>query len=268
MIELEWIAAFLGLGAFVGVMAGLFGVGGGGFMVPILTSIFLAQGAAIDDVMHLALGTSMASIVVTSFSSTRAHNAKNAVNWNIVKGISGGILLGVFISTFIASSIKTIYLAIFFSLFMAYVSVQIFLNKKPKPGNDITGVKELFFAGTGIGAISALVSIGGGTLTVPYLTWRNIDLKCAIGTSAAIGIPISIAGTLGYLFHGWSNTSMNAYTYGYIYLPAVVLISSASFFTAPYGVKLAHHLPISTLKKVFSVLLIGLSLKMLVSIFS
>jgi uncharacterized membrane protein YfcA len=266
VLEIEWVLSFLLLGTFVGVMAGLLGIGGGGIMVPILTTIFLAQGLPVEKVVHLALGTSMASIIFTSLSSMRAHNSNDAVIWKIVKGISVGVLLGTFFATFVASKIDSIYLAMFFSIFMAYVSIQMFLNKKPQPDKNISGNKEIFFAGTGIGAISAFVSIGGGSLTVPYLVWRNINIKKAVGTSAAIGLPISIAGTLGYLINGWSNTSVENYTFGFIYLPAVILISITSFFSAPYGVKLAHYLPVSVLKKIFSLLLITLSIKMLMTI--
>ncbi|GAA4873545.1 sulfite exporter TauE/SafE family protein [Ferrimonas pelagia] len=266
MLELEWIVSFLMLGAFVGVMAGLLGIGGGGIMVPILTSLFLAQGVPVDKVVHLALGTSMASIIFTSLSSLRAHHANNAVIWDIVKGISGGVLLGTFLATFIAARANALYLAVFFSAFMAYVALQMFLNKKPSPDKNISGRSEVFFAGTGIGAISALVSIGGGSLTVPYLVWRNINMKKAIGTSAAIGLPISVAGTLGYLINGWANTSVEQYTFGFVYLPAVILISLTSFFCAPYGVKLAHHLPVPVLKKAFACLLMALSLKMLIAV--
>lgn len=266
MLEIEWILSFLLLGSFVGVMAGLLGIGGGGIMVPILTTIFLAQGVPIEKVVHLALGTSMASIIFTSISSMRAHNSNNAVIWKIVKGISVGVLLGTFFATFIASKINSLYLAVFFSVFMAYASVQMFLNIKPKPDKNISGNKEIFFVGTVIGSISALVSIGGGSLTVPYLVWRNINIKKAVGTSAAIGFPISIAGTLGYIINGWSNTSLENYTVGFIYLPAVILISITSFLSAPYGVKLAHYLPVPVLKKVFSLLLITLSIKMLTTI--
>ena len=197
MLEIEWILSFLLLGAFVGVMAGLLGIGGGGIMVPILTSIFLAQGVAVDKVVHLALGTSMACIIVTSISSMIAHNSKNAVIWVIVKKMSMGVLLGAFIATFVAAKLNSIFLAGFFSLFMAYVSMQMFRNKKPKPDKNTASSTEVFFAGTGIGAISSLVSIGGGSLTVPYLIWRNVNVRDAVGTSAAIGLPISIAGTLG-----------------------------------------------------------------------
>lgn len=266
MLELEWIFFFLLLGTFVGFMAGLLGIGGGGILVPILTSIFLSQGIAIDNVVHLALGTSMASMVITTFSSFRSHNAKGGVVWKAVKGMVPGIILGTFFATFLASYLSSLFLGVFFALFMAFVSIQMFLNKKPKPSRELSRNTGLFIAGSGIGAISALVSIGGGSLTVPYLTWQNIEIKKAIGTSAAIGLPISIAGTIGYLINGWSSSSPNDYIFGYVYLPAVALISITSFITAPYGAQMAHKLPVSILKKIFAVLLVLLSIKMLISI--
>jgi uncharacterized protein len=267
MLAPEWILLFLLLGSFIGFMAGLLGIGGGGIMVPILTSIFLAHGIAVDNVVHLALGTSMASMVITTFSSFCSHNSKGGVVWKAVKGMAPGIILGTFFATFLASYLSSIYLAIFFALFMAFVSSQMFLNKKPEPSRELSGSAGLFVAGSGIGAISALVSIGGGSLTVPYLTWQNLEVKKAIGTSAAIGLPIAIAGTLGYLINGWSHTSPTDYIFGYIYLPAVIIISTTSFMTAPLGAQMAHKLPVAMLKKIFAVLLIMLSIKMLISVY-
>ncbi|WP_197488501.1 sulfite exporter TauE/SafE family protein [Methylomonas koyamae] len=266
LLETQWVLSFLVLGAFVGFMAGLLGIGGGGIMVPVLTTIFIYQGTPVEKVIHLALGTSMASIIVTSLSSMRAHNAKGAVVWNIVKIMSLGIILGTFVATFIAVNTRPLYLALFFSLFMAYVSSQMFLDKKPKASRKLAGSVGLLCAGSGIGAVSALVSIGGGSLTVPYLVWQNVDIKKAIGTSAAIGFPISIAGTAGYVMNGWTVTSGSEYTFGFVYAPAVLLISAASFITAPYGARLAHKIPVASLKKIFAFLLILLSLKMLFSV--
>ncbi len=268
MLGIEAILAFLGLGAVVGFMAGLLGIGGGGIMVPILTSIFLWQGVAVEQVVHLALGTSMASIVITSFASLRAHHQRQGVLWDVVKQLSPGIILGTFLATFLVAFTHSLHLAIFFSLFMAYVSVQMFLDKKPKPSRQLFARGIMFFSGSVIGAISALVSIGGGSLTVPYLTWQNVALKKAIGTSAAVGFPIAIAGTLGYLLNGWDSVYPLNYTFGFIYLPAVLLISMLSFITAPLGVRMAHQLPVGKLKKIFAFLLMGLSFKMLSSILS
>ena len=266
MIEIQWILSFLLLGSVAGFMAGLLGIGGGGIMVPVLTSIFLQQGMAAENVVHLALGTSMASIIMTSISSMRSHHAKRGVIWAIVKKMSPGIVIGTFLATFIAAYASSLHLSIFFAIFMAFVSLQMFINKRPKAHRQLAGNTGLFVAGSGIGAVSALVSIGGGSITVPYLSWQNVEIKKAIGTSAAIGLPISIAGTLGYLINGWGHSSLVEYTLGFVYVPAVVLISIASFITAPFGVKLVHQLPIPIIKKIFAVLLIILSLKMLSSI--
>lgn len=265
-LDIEWMLAFLLLGAFVGFMAGLLGVGGGGIMVPVLTTLFLYQGIPAENVIHLALGTSMAAIIVTSISSLRAHNTAGAILWPVVKVMSPGIVLGTFLATCIAASASSFYLALFFSLFMAFVSLQMFFNKKPKSSRGLAGNSGLLLGGSGIGAVSALVSTGGGSLTVPFLVWQNVDVKKAVGTSAAIGLPISIAGTAGYIINGWSATSLDHYTLGFVYLPAVLFISITSFIAAPFGARLAHKLPIATLKKVFALLLIMLSIKMLFSI--
>jgi len=266
VIEIEWVLSFLLLGSIVGFIAGLLGVGGGGIMVPMLMFIFLQQGIHIDNVMHLALGTSMASIIVTSFSSMLAHQKHKAINWRIVKLMSIGVIIGTFSSTFLASHLSSLYLAMFFTAFMGYIALKMLFKKQTKHAVKDIDNNSLLISSTGIGAISALVSIGGGSLTVPYLTSKNIDIKKAIGTSAAIGLPISIAGTLGYLINGWNNEFEYNHSLGFIYLPAVLLISITSFIAAPYGAKLAQRLPINILKKIFAFLLILLSLKMLLSI--
>lgn len=265
MLNLETLLLFIALGSVVGVAAGLLGVGGGGIIVPSLTTIFIMQGMPESEVVHMALGTSMATIIVTSFASLRAHHKREGVLWNVVKMMAPGILLGTFLGTFLASVLSSFYLAIFFSVFMAYVSLQMFLNKKPKPSRTLITASGQFGAGSIIGAISALVSIGGGSLTVPYLIWQNVDIKKAIGTSAAVGFPIAVSGTLGYIVNGWSHTDMSQFTFGYIYLPAFLIIACCSYFTAPLGVKLTHVLPINITKRIFAFLLIALSIKMLSS---
>lgn len=264
-MAIELIIAFVLLGIFVGIMAGLLGIGGGGIMVPVLTSIFIYQGIPKENVVHLALGTSMACIMLTSFSSMRSHHQHGAVSWSLVKLMAMGMVVGTFSATFLTAYLSSKALAIFFAAFMAYVSIQMFSNKKVQTGSCEINRTELRLVTLGIGAISALVSIGGGSLTVPYLAWRGIDIRNAIATSAALGFFIAIAGTLGYLINGNLNTTTTEYTWGYIYLPAVLLISIPSYFTAPLGAKLTQQLPIRTLKKIFGVLLIILSLKMLAS---
>jgi len=263
-----WWLAYPVLGAAVGFFAGLLGVGGGGIMVPMLTTFFIAQGFPQDQVVHLALGTSMAAIVLTSVSSLRAHHAHGAVRWDIVRAITPGILAGTFGATFIAARADTVPLAIFFACFMAYVSVQMLLNIKPKPSRDLPGTVGMTAAGLGIGGVSALVAIGGGSLSVPFMAWCNVKMQNAIGTSAAIGLPIALAGTLGYLINGWGAPGTPALTLGFIYLPALVLVSAVSMFFAPLGARLAHRLPVATLKKVFAGVLMLLCAKMLHSLFA
>ena len=266
MLAYEMILAFLLLGGFVGVIAGLLGIGGGGIMVPVLTSLFIYQGVSNEMVVHLALGTSMASMVVTALSSLRSHHAKQGVLWSVVKAMLPGVLLGAFTAAFIASWLSTVFLAVFFAAFMLFVSIQMFSNKKPKSDKGLPSKARLFLVGGGIGSISSLVSIGGGSLMVPYFVWRNVDIKQAIGSSSAVGFFIAMAGTVGYLISGWQSTHEEAFVIGYIYWPAVLLISGVSFFTAPLGVKLAYRIPVANLKKIFGLLLFILSIKMLVSV--
>jgi uncharacterized membrane protein YfcA len=203
---------------------------------------------------------------MTSASSLIAHQKHQGVVWEVVKIMAPAVLVGTFVATYFVTQISAHYLAIFFALFMTFVSIQMFLNRQPKPSRILPGKLGLLTAGSGIGAISAVVAIGGGSLSVPFLVRHNVPLKKAIGTSAAMGFPIAVAGTLGYLINGWNSNYQQDYLFGFIYLPAVLLISLVSYFTAPLGARLAHKLPVSVLKKVFAVFLLLLGMKMLLSI--
>lgn len=266
MSEFWW--AYLALGAFAGFFAGLLGVGGGAIMVPILTSIFLAEGFPKSEVVHLALGTSMAAIIFTSISSLRAHHAHGAVLWKVVRGMTPGILFGTFGATFVAALLPTRPLTIFFACFISYVAVQMLLNIKPKPHRDLPGALGLGAVGLGIGGVSALVAIGGGSLSVPFMTWCNVKAHNAIGTSAALGLPIAVAGAIGYLVNGWGHPGLPPLTAGFIYLPALVLVTLVSTLVAPFGARLAHRLPVATLKRVFAGVLVALVVKMLWGVFA
>jgi len=262
-----WLLGYLALGAVAGFFAGLLGVGGGAIMVPVLALMFAAQGFSESQLMHLALGTSMAAIVFTSAASLRAHHAHGAVRWEIVKTIAPGILIGTFLGAQLASAIPTRPLAIFFTVFMSYVAFQLLANVKPKPSRRLPGRFGMFAVGGGIGAISALVAIGGGSLSVPFMTWCNVKMHEAIGTSAAIGFPIAAAGTAGYLVGGWSATALPAGSFGYVYLPALAACVAASMLAAPLGAKAAHRLPVATLKKIFAGVILLLLAKMLHELF-
>lgn len=262
-MEMMWVLPYLGLGLVVGFFAGLLGIGGGGMMVPILSMLFIAQGFADAQHLHLALGTSLASIVVTSISSMRSHHQHGAVQWDIVKAMAPGILAGTFLLSYFSHFLSTTFLAILFSVFMSYVGLQMFLNLKSKPSRQLPGTLGMTTAGFGIGGLSALVAIGGGSLVVPFLTWCNVKIQHAIGTSSAIGLPIALAGSIGYMLSGWGVEGLPAYTVGYVYMPAVLLISIVSIFTAPIGARLAHTLPVGLLKKIFAIILLALAYKML-----
>ncbi len=262
-MAIEWVISFLLLGAFVGVFAGMLGIGGGGILVPVLGMIFAQMGFAEERIMHLALGTSIASIIATSFASMRAHHSHSAVLWPIVKRLTPGIIVGTLVATYFAAHISNQILVVIFAVFMAYLFVQMFFQKQPDSSGLSASPRELVAAGGVIGGISALVSIGGGALTVPYLVWRNCDVKKAIGTSSAVGFPISIMATIGYAINGWHETDTSQWIFGFVYVPAVLLIAITSTFTAPLGAKLAHKLPVKVLKRVLGALILVLSLKLL-----
>jgi uncharacterized membrane protein YfcA len=253
------------VGAIVGILAGLFGIGGGLVIVPMLIYAFSLQNIPHELTMHLALGTSLASIIFTSISSFLAHHKRGAVHWDIVRKIVVGILTGTFLGSCVASLMSTNFLKIFFVIFLYFVATQLLLNKKPKPGREIPGTLGMFATGNIIGVFSSLVGIGGGTLSVPFMLWCNINAHHAIGTSAAIGLPIALAGALGYIFNGWNVAGLPAYSLGYVYLPALLGIAAVSILTAPLGVRLAHSLPVDKLKRIFSLLLYVVATKMLIS---
>lgn len=267
LANLEWPLAYLALGTCTGLLAGLFGIGGGGVMVPVLTLLFTAQGFPSQHLVHLALATSMAAIVPTALASLRAHHHHGAVLWPVVVRITPGILLGTFAATFLASHMSAKPLAVIFSCFMGFVALQLFFDRKPKPARQLPGLIGLSGVGTAIGGVSALVAIGGGTLTVPFLTWCNVRLPVAIGTSAAVGLPIALAGAFGYAMNGWQAPEKPDFTLGYIYWPAVLCMASMSLVTAPLGARLAHRLPVKVLKQLFGILTLLLALQMLRAVF-
>ena len=266
---MNWWLAYIGLGLFTGFSAGMLGIGGGLVMVPTLTMMFAAQaGFPLDEVLHLALGTSIATILFTSLASLRAHHQHGAVLWKVVLQITPGILFGTVLGTLFAAEIPSRPLALFFTVFVCLVAVQMILNLKPKPARELPGAGGIFAVGTGIGAMSALVAIGGGAFTVPFLTWCNVRVQNAIGTSAAIGFPIAVGGTLGYLYNGWGHAGLPPWSMGFVYLPALAWMVPPSMLMAPLGAKLTHRLPVATLKRVFACLLITLASKMLWKLFS
>src|SRR5690606_16408199 len=204
-----------------------------------------------------------AAIVPTALSSLLAHHRHGAVLWPVVARLAPGLMLGTFAATFLASRLSTRPLAVFFVIFTAYVAFNMLTNRSPRPARGLPPAPALAGVGAGIGGLSALVAIGGGSLTVPFLAWCNVRLQTAIGTSAAAGLPIAFMGALGYAVNGFGTPGLPPGTLGFVYWPAALALAAASVFTAPLGARLAHRLPVPTLKRLFALLLILLSLHML-----
>ena len=249
------ILLFLVLGSFAGVLAGLLGVGGGLVIVPMINYALALQGITGEHTHHMALGTSLATIMFTSISSFMTHHRNKAVLWHIVKYVTPGILVGTFLGSKVAAHLPTNLLKGFFVVFLLYVGIQMLMNIKPKASREIPGLAGNTVAGGVIGLVSSFVGIGGGTLSVPYMTWCNVPMHKAIGTSAAIGFPIAVAGAVGYVVNGFGVQGLPGPHIGFIYLPALLGIAMASVCTAPLGAKLAHRLPVPKLKKAFACLL-------------
>ena len=252
----------MAVGLIAGILAGLLGVGGGLVIVPMLIFCFVQQGVQPEIIMHLALGTSLASIIFTSISSFMAHHRRGAVDWIIVRRIIPGILIGTFLGTIVASRLSTGFLKVFFCIFLYSVATQMILNKKPGATRDLPGNAGMFGVGNVIGLTSSLVGIGGGSLSVPFMLWCNITAHRAIGTSAAIGLPIAIAGTFGYIINNLQANGLPPYSLGYVYLPALLFIACFSVLTAPLGARLAHALPVDKLKKIFALFIYIVATKM------
>ena len=259
----EMLLTYLVLGGFAGLLAGLLGIGGGLVIVPILAGLFSAQHFSAGILMQLAVGTSLATIVVTSLSSLRAHHQRGGVQWSLVWQLSIGIVLGACLGAAIAHNMSSHSLARIFGVFELLVAAQMLLGKPPAAHRNVPERSRNLVAGGIIGAVSAVLGIGGGTLTVPYLSWHNIPMRQAVGTAAACGLPIALAGTVGFIVAGWQTSYLPDYTSGYVYWPAVAAISVTSMLAAPLGAKLAHTLPQKTLKKIFALFLAALGVFML-----
>lgn len=259
---MSFLPLYLALGLASGFVAGLLGVGGGLVMVPVLLWIYAAQGFPAAFHIHLALGTSLAVIVLTSIASLRAHHAHGAVRWAAVRAITPGIVLGTLAGALAAVWLPDRGLKWFFVIFLLFAASQMLFGFKPKPHRELPGRLGMSAAGGVIGAVSSWVGIGGGTLSVPFLNWCNVRFQEAIGTSSAIGLPIALSGTLGYMLAGQTIPGLPAYSIGFVYLPAVTMIALTSILTAPLGARLTHRLPVQHLKRIFAVLLYLIAVRM------
>ena len=264
ILEPLLVAELLLLGVGTGFLAGLLGIGGGMLMVPFITFILGTRGVGPDLSVKMAIATSMATIIFTSISSVRAHHKRGAVRWDLVKGLAPGIIIGSMLgSVGVFALLKGAYLAVFFGLFVGFSATQMFLDKKPAPSRQVPGFAGQLGAGAGIGFLSGLVGAGGGFISVPFMAWCNVAIHNAVATSAALGFPIAVANVLGYIWSGMALEGLPEGAFGYIWVPALVVIAMCSVITAPLGAKAAHNLPVKKLKRVFASMLYLLAAYML-----
>lgn len=256
------IALLLALGSTIGFMAGLLGIGGGMLMVPFIALLMENQGLDASDSIKVAVATSLATVVFTSMSSVRAHHAHGSVLWSVALRFTPGILLGALLGARFAATLRGPVLAMCFGLFVAFSATQMLLNRKPRPSRQLPGRTGLAAVGGGIGALSSLVGAGGAFASVPFMIWCNVRAQHAVGTSAALGFPIALAGTVGYLT-ATAPSSAPPGTFGMVYLPALLAIAIASVVTAPLGARFAHSMSTERLKQVMAFMLYGLCIYML-----
>ena len=232
-------------------------------MVPLLTFIFTREGFAPEHVVHMAIATATATILFTSIASMREHQRHRAILWGVVAGLAPGILVGSFVGPQIIGGMSTAVLSAFFGVFVAVAATNILLDRKPKPTRQLPGRVGLFGVGGGIGLISSMVGGGGAFLSVPFMRACNVELRKCVATSAAIGLPIAAAATIGFVAAGLSQPGMPPHTIGYVYVPALLAIVAASVISAPIGARAAHRWPVNTLKRAFAFVLYALAAYMI-----
>ncbi|HUL92804.1 MAG TPA: sulfite exporter TauE/SafE family protein [Burkholderiales bacterium] len=262
---MDWWLGYAAIGAAVGFFAGMLGIGGGAIMVPLLVMLFEAQGLPKAHILHLAVGTGMATILFTSVASVRAHAARGAIRWDVAGKITPGILLGGVFGSWIASFIPTAAFAAIFTAVIYIAATNMLLDRKPRPSRQPPGLAGMTAFGFVVSAVSAFTAIGGAFMTVPFMLWCNVPLLQAIGTAAAIGFPIALSGTVGFVATGLRETGLPPYSVGFVYLPALAGIVVLSMLMAPVGAAAAHRLPTLWLKRIFAVLFYVMATRMLLT---
>lgn len=264
-----WIAYYVLIGIAVGFFAGMLGIGGGAITVPMLVFVFNRKGYPSDVTLHLALGVSIASIIFTSLASLRAHHAHGAVDWRVVRRMTPGLIAGGFFGTWLARYIPPLPLSIIFCVFVYYVATNmLFINWKPRPGGVEAGRVTMFVAGFLICTMGALAAVGGAAMTIPFLVYYGITFHTAIGTAAAVGFPLALSSTIGYVVNGWNAPNLPPGSFGYVYLPALVAMTLGTVAMAPVGARFAHRSSVKTLKRVFAITMYALATKMVFDVWN
>lgn len=263
---LSFILLCLLVGAVAGFFAGLFGIGGGLMIVPVLVYLLPMVGVPEPLLMSTALGTSFATIVITGFSSAQRHHKLGNVVWSAVKILAPSIMVSVFICGFFIGKLDRDISSKLFACLVVYLAVKMVLSIKPKTNKTVKPLttQSSIIGGILIGMASSAAGIGGGGFIVPFLNYRGIDMKKAIGSSAFCGMLLGTSGMFSFMLSGWGNSAMPEYSLGYIYFPAVLCITATSFFTSKLGATATSKLPVPTLKKGFALLLITIAVDMFI----
>ena len=263
---LSFILLCLLVGAVAGFFAGLFGIGGGLLIVPVLVYLLPMVGVPEPLLMSTALGTSFATIVITGFSSAQRHHKLGNVVWSAVKLLAPSIMVSVFICGFFIGKLDRDISSKLFACLVVYLAVKMVLSIKPKTNKTVKPLttQSSIIGGILIGMASSAAGIGGGGFIVPFLNSRGIDMKKAIGSSAFCGMLLGTSGMFSFMLSGWGNVAMPEYSLGYIYFPAVLCITATSFFTSKLGATATSKLPVPTLKKGFALLLITIAVDMFI----
>jgi uncharacterized membrane protein YfcA len=254
-MSVGFLAAYVVLGVGVGFLAGLLGIGGGLIQVPLLALLFARQGFPPEHLMHAAVATATATMVFTAVASAREHHRHGGVLWGVVASLAPGVVIASIVGPQIVNGLSTTAFALLFGAFVAVMATQILLDRKPRPSRQLPSRTVLAAVGAGIGLVSSMVGAGGAFLSVPFLLWCNVRLTSAVSTAAGLGLPIAIAGTIGFVIAGRDAQGMPAGSIGYIHLPALAAIVVGSMTAAPLGARATHRAPLRLLRRAFACLL-------------
>jgi uncharacterized protein len=263
---MEWWIGYLATGAIAGFFAGMLGIGGGAIIVPMLVALFEAQGLPHAHLMHLAVGTALATFLFTSLSSVRAHARRGAIRWDIARRMTPGVLAGGLIGSGLSGHVSTAGFAAIFTAVIYAAATSMLIDRKPKPRKPLPGALGMFVAGFLFSALSAFAAVGGAFMTIPFMLWCGVPMLEAIGTASLIGLPIALSGSAGFMLAGLAAEGLPAHSLGFVYLPALAGVAAAGIVSAPLGAAAAHRTPTRWLKRIFAVLFYVVATRMLVAL--
>ncbi|MCW5588979.1 MAG: sulfite exporter TauE/SafE family protein [Legionellales bacterium] len=263
MTFIELLCFFL-TGILTGLLSGLLGIGGGLIVVPALLFLFQHFTPQLAYPVHMAAGTSFAIMIITSISSTWHHQRYGGVIWPLYQKLLPAMVLGTLSGVVIANFLEGSIIKILFGFFLLFVAVRMSLLIQPKPTRTLPGRLGLSLFGYGVGLKSGMFGVGGGTLTVPFLTRCNVPMRQASGTSTICSFTIALVGTLGFIISGLRHPAQQAGFTGYIYWPAFFGVALGSLLSTPLGTYLAQVLPVNITKRIFAVLLLFVALRLII----